>query len=390
MRRLVLAGAGHAHALVLLELARAPIGRTEVVVVSPEPQAPYSGMVPGWLAGRYRFDQIVIDCAALAAAAGACWVQGELDAVDAARRRLRLADGSELGYDVLSLNVGSTLRPPPAAAHATVLPLRPLTRLHGRIDALLAAWAADASERPLAVDCVGAGAAGFESLLALLARLRALRPDRTVRGCLLARGAGLLPALSAPARRAAHRALRAAGVELRVAASAGELLGRGSDIVMWATGAQAHGWQLDADRRGALAVDEAGFVRVDACLRSVSHPWVFATGDCARWHGAALPKAGVHAVRMGPVLAHNLRAALGEPVRLRPYRPPRQVLALLATGDGRAIASRGLFGAEGAWVWRWKDRIDRRFVGRFGRPGAAAVVAAAAVAAASGSRSTPA
>jgi hypothetical protein len=114
--------------------------------------------------------------------------------------------------------------------------------------------------------------------------------------------------------------------------------------------------------------DELGFVRIDEQLRSVSHPQVFATGDCASWSGQALPKAGVHAVRMGPVLASNLRAALRVPAAagdLQAHRPQRHFLALLATGDGRAIASRGPFGAEGAWAWRWKDRIDRRFLQQF-------------------------
>ena len=92
-------------------------------------------------------------------------------------------------------------------------------------------------------------------------------------------------------------------------------------------------------------------------MRSVSHPQVFAVGDCAEW-AEPLPKAGVYAVRMGPVLDHNLRAALGEGTPIA-YAPQRRYLVLLATADGRAIASRGGFGAAGRWVWRWKDHIDR-------------------------------
>ena len=138
-----------------------------------------------------------------------------------------------------------------------------------------------------------------------------------------------------------------------------------SDVVLWATGAEAHDWQRDPGRRGTLAVDDAGFIRIDARLRSVSHPQIFAVGDCARWPGPGLPKAGVHAVRMGPVLGRNLRVALGEPGMLVTHHPQRRFLALLATGDRRAIASRGALGAEGAWAWRWKDRIDRRFLDQF-------------------------
>jgi pyridine nucleotide-disulfide oxidoreductase family protein len=370
MKRLVLAGAGHAHALVLRELVRQPMPGVEIVVISPEPLAPYSGMVPGWLAGHYRFDEIAIDFAPLAAAAGARWCQGEIHALDPARRQLRLADGGTLDYDVLSLNVGSTLHAPPAE-HAQMLPLRPLAMLRRRYESLLERWANERSDRPFVVTAVGGGAAGFEALLAVLSRLRALRPERAVQGSLLTRGTSLLAGLAPAARRAAFRALDRAGVTVQLGGSWCEAVDRSSDVVLWATGAEAHEWQRDPARRGALAVDDQGFVRIDEQLRSVSHPQVYATGDCASWPGEGLPKAGVHAVRMGPVLAGNLRAALRGPAGaadLRPHRPQRHFLALLATGDGRAIASRGPFGAEGAWAWRWKDRIDRHFLRQFEVP----------------------
>lgn len=367
MKRLVLVGAGHAHALVLRDLARAPLSGVEVTVVSPQPLAPYSGMVPGWLAGHYAFDDIVVDFPRLCAAAGARWIEGEIDRLDASRRHLRLNGGAELAYDTLSLNVGSTLRPPPTS-HASMLPLRPLAELRTRYEALLAALARDDATGPLVVTSVGGGAAGFEALLGVLARLRAtLR--RPVQGGWISRGTHVLPGVSAPARRAAQRALQRAGVTVQLGTAWCGALDHGSDIVLWATGAEAHDWQRDPARRGLLAVDEQGFVRIDEHLRSVSHPQVFAVGDCARWTGHALPKAGVYAVRMGPVLANNLRAALGASTVPQAFSPQRRFLVLLATGDSRAIASKGPLGAEGRWVWRWKDRIDCRFLAQFrGQP----------------------
>jgi pyridine nucleotide-disulfide oxidoreductase family protein len=370
MKQLVLMGAGHAHAQVLLDWARAPVPGVQVVVVSPQALAPYSGMVPGWLAGSYRFDEIVIDFPALCAAAGARWVATELQSLDAPRRRVHLGNGEELPYDLLSLNVGSTLDEP-ACPGATVLPLRPLSALRTRYEALLQAWAdgaAPAAGRPFHITAVGGGAAGFESLLAVQARLRSLQPGREISTRLLSRGTQLLPGIAPAARRAAWAALQRTGVQVQ--------LGQGwpldeaaprTDLLLWATGAQAQAWQRDPQRRGALAVDEAGFVRVDSMLRSVSHPQVLAVGDCAAW-AQPLPKAGVYAVRMGPVLTQNLRAALGQGEPRR-YSPQHHFLALLATADGRAIASRGRFGLEGRWAWRWKDRIDRAFLRRFAPAG---------------------
>jgi pyridine nucleotide-disulfide oxidoreductase family protein len=364
MKRLVLAGAGHGHALVLRDMARHPPSGVEVVVVSPEPMAPYSGMVPGWLAGLYRFDEIVIDFPALVSAAGARWVQGEVHALDPARRQLTLTDGTVLDYDLLSLNVGSTLNPP-QAEHAQVLPLRPLAMLRRHYESLLDRWRDDGDDRPFVITAVGGGAAGFEALLAVLQRLRRLRPDRVVHGGLLTRGSVLMPGLAPAARRAAQRALARAGITVQFGSGWCRPIDHGSNVVLWATGAEAHQWQRDPARRGALAVDDSGFVRIDAQLRSVSHPQVFASGDCASWPGHGLPKAGVHSVRMAPVLAGNLRAVLTGGGDFKLHRPQRHCLALLATGDGHAIASRGLLGAEGAWAWRWKDRIDRRFLAQF-------------------------
>lgn len=365
MKRLVLAGAGHAHALVLRQWVSSPRKGVEILIVSPEPLAPYSGMVPGWLAGRYRYEEIVVDFATLARAAGAAFVQGELHALDPDARTLTLADGAAVQYDLLSLNVGSTLQTP-AARHARILALRPLARLRHQYETLLREWTVHRGKRPLRVSTVGGGAAGFEAMLGVLRRLRGLRPDHPIDGELVTRGARLLPDLAPAAQRAAQQALARAGVTVTVDSGWSDALDARSDLVLWATGAQAHAWQQDPRRRGALAVDDSGFVRIDPLLRSVSHPEVFAVGDCASWPTRALPKAGVHAVRMGPVLERNLRAALeGRADRFVTHRPQAQFLALLSTGDGHAIASRGRFGFEGLWAGRWKAHIDRRFLEQF-------------------------
>ncbi len=94
---------------------------------------------------------------------------------------------------------------------------------------------------------------------------------------------------------------------------------------------------------------------------------VFAAGDCASIDAHPRPKSGVYAVRAGKPLAHNLRAALtGRP--LAPFVPQPQAMYLLATGTRHGIAAWGGFSAEGAWVWRLKDHIDRRFMARYPRP----------------------
>ncbi len=359
MKHLLLIGAGHAHAQVLRDWVDAPLPGCELTVVSPSTLAPYSGMVPGWLSGHYRFDQICIDFERLAAAAGAQFITDELVGLDPNRRNVTLRSGTVLGYDLLSLNVGSTLTPPAPVGGMRVLSLRPLGELRLAWEAMLADSSLTTGDQALAVTAAGGGAAGVESVLATLARLRALQPGRVVRGTLLTRSETLLPGIAPGAVRTAHSALAAAGVTVKVGSTYQDEVAGSTDLLLWATGAEAHAWQ----RGCGLAVSERGFIRVDEHLRSLSHPQVYAVGDCAEW-AAPLPKAGVFAVRMGPVLSHNLRAALSAGVP-QAYSPQRRYLALLATADGRAIASWGPLSAAGRWVWRWKDRIDRAFLQRF-------------------------
>ena len=362
--RLLLIGAGHAHAQVLRCFVEAPLANVEIVIVSPSALAPYSGMVPGWLSGAYAFEEICIDFAALARAAGARLVIDELQSLDPDRRVARLVSGAEVPYDVLSLNVGSTLSPP-APAGTLVLSLRPLGKLRHAWEALLSQIDHIAhATTPFTVTAVGGGAAGVEALLACLARLRALQPGRPFHARLLTRGRAILPGFPPRAIKAAQRALRAAGAKVVVDTELDDAVASSSDLILWATGAEAHVWQ----RSSGLSLSERGFIRVDANLRSVSHPEVYAVGDCAEWVDP-LPKAGVYSVRMGPTLTHNVRVSVGMQGPLLEYRPQRRILALLATADYRAIAARGGWSASGGLVgrllWHWKDHIDRKFLRHF-------------------------
>lgn len=358
MKRLVLVGAGHAHAEVLRRWIASPLAHVELLLISPTSRAPYSGMVPGWLAGHYRYDEICIDFAALAAAAKARLILDELVDLDPDRRRITLASGTHLAYDVLSLNVGSTLTPPTVAG-TSILPLRPLAALKKTWEDTFEAVNNAPSDRPFAITAIGGGAAGFESLLAAVRRLRAAAPSSKVSASILAQSPTLLPGLAPGAIDRAHRVLQREGIGVQLSTTYDDKVAPSNDLLLWATGAQALGWQ----RTCGLAVSDRGFIQIDRQLRSRSHVNVFAVGDCAEWRDP-LPKAGVYAVRMGPVLWRNLRAALGAG-RPIDFEPQPRILVLLSTGNRYAIASWGRWSAEGAWVWRWKNWIDRRFLKRF-------------------------
>jgi len=132
------------------------------------------------------------------------------------------------------------------------------------------------------------------------------------------------------------------------------------DEVFWTTRAAPANWLTHT----GLALDDEGFIRVSETLQSVSHADVFAAGDVASIDGHAPPKSGVYAVRSGPPLAGNLRRMLlGWP--LQRYKPQREALYLISTGERYALGARNGFTFEGAWVWKLKDFIDRRFMAKF-------------------------
>ncbi len=361
-RDLVLVGGGHAHVHVLKSLGMRPLAGVRATLVARDLETPYSGMLPGYVAGHYGFAECHIDLVRLARFAGARLIHDEAVGIDRAARTVLTRNHPPIRYDLLSLDIGSTPRRDevPGAAEHTVA-VKPIDRFAGRWEALLGR-ARNLPRLRLAV--VGGGAGGVELALSAhyrLAGIMAEPPEVT----LVTREA-LLPSHNPRVRRHFARILAARGIRAvtgspvlrvepgRLILAAGEIA---FDEALWVTEAAAAPWLAET----GLTLAEGGFVAVDEFWRSLADPHVFAAGDVAAMQGEPRPKAGVYAVRAGPRLARNLRRALaGAP--LRPGVVQRRALALIGTGDCRAVASRGRFAAEGAAWWRLKQWIDRRWM----------------------------
>lgn len=361
MYRLILAGGGHAQLSVLALLAQQQPD-IEVILITPSPMQIYSGMLPGWMAGHYRLDECRIDLRPLAQAAKVCLVEAQVVGMDAARRQVLLSDGRQLEYDGLSLDIGcETHSTNLAAAGNRLLPVKPLEQFIARWQQVVHVAAVQDVYKLV---IVGGGAAGVELAFAVqhaFATQQCSRASVT----LVASAQGILPGHAVSVKTRARHLLQQRGIRVlqgqAVGTADGIMMSDGTvlsaDCVLAATGAQPFAWL----RNTGLTLDEHGYVLVDAEQRSVSHPNVFAAGDVAMRSDVSLPHSGVHAVFAGPVVAHNLLATLeGKP--LRRYRPRNKSLYLLATGPQHAIASWGRFSAQGNWVWRWKNWIDRRFM----------------------------
>ncbi len=352
---LILAGAGHAHLLTLRQwLDQGYTPPPGSILLSPDPAAWYSGMMPGLIASRFHLADCALPLDPLCTRLGLRLLHGQVTAFDAGQRTLQLDSGLAIQADIVSFNVGSQ---PASVITDDSLPLIPVKPFPAFIRQWQQ-WCAEATPRRISV--IGGGAAAFEIAMALATSL----PDCQMQ--LLCAGE-LLPGHPPMVLKRAQRWLQHRQITIQdncriTRVHEGQLwhddtcLGP-TDAVILATGASAHTWQASS----GLNTDERGFIRIDHQLRSLSHPKIFATGDCASLPGSQ--KSGVYAVRQGPVLAHNLKAAL-QGTTLQRYQPQPQALALLATGDGGALLSYGRWGAGGKLFGWWKDRLDLGFMQR--------------------------
>ena len=364
-RDLVLIGGGHAHALVLRMWGMNPLAGARVTVIDPGAVAPYTGMLPGLVAGHYDRDALDIDLVRLARFAGARLVQARATRIDPEARLIEVEGRAPIGYDVASVDVGihsDMAELPGFATHGVAAkPLGPFAD----------AWAAfldraAAGEVAPRATVIGGGVAGIELALAMQHALIAAAGKAEV--TVIEAGEAIVQGVPA-ARNRLERALHDAGIKVMTDARVTEVSGSGltlhdgtriaSAFTAGAAGGRAHGWLAES----GLPVTEDGFLRVGPDLGVEGHESLFAAGDCAHLTHAPRPKAGVFAVRAAPVLERNLRAVLTGG-RTRPFRPQKHFLKLISLGDRTALAERGGRVLALPGLWRWKDRIDRRFMRR--------------------------
>lgn len=378
-RHLVLAGAGHAQMDLLAALVRERLDVWEISLITPQPDFHYSGMLPAIIAGNASPTAATIPVATIARAAGMQVHLASVIALDIAARTLSLSNGATVRYDLLSLDVGSTaagLDVPGARQHAFAM--RPFSAALGLIARLDAVCRQRARGEVVPIVVVGAGAGGVEIALALRARVQraGFTPQLTIVDAAATDGLPL-PGFSASSRQRAHEALSRRGIAVvggRVTSVAPDAVmveaqqresRRPSAATAWVSGPAAHGWLASS----GLSCDTAGYPLASATLALSSvqgRASIFGAGDCVVLRDAgAMPKAGVYAVRMAPVLAANVLAiARGEQPRAT-YTPQRDFLALLSTGDGSAILRWRGVTAESRWAQWLKTWIDARYLRRY-------------------------
>lgn len=374
LRDIVLVGGGHSHVGVLRMFGMNPWPGVRLTLICTDIHTPYSGMLPGYIAGHYSYDDVHIDLGRLCAFAGARLFKDQVVGIDRVNQKVICKSRPPVAYDAVSINIGSTPQVqlvPGAFEHA--VPVKPIARFNQRWVSLLERVKTHAGKTTIAV--VGGGAGGVELTLAMQFRLRnelqamGRNPDE-LEFHLFTADADVLPTHNPGVRGRFEKVLTERNVTLHRNAEVVQLNGHTlqtkngntlhADEIMWVTQAGGAQWLKETD----LELDERGFISVGPTLQTTRDPKVFAVGDIANLTSTPLEKAGVFAVRMGKPLTKNLKLFV-EGKTLVQYRPQKTWLALISTGDQYAVASKGKLGFAGAWVWQWKDWIDRRFMAKF-------------------------
>ncbi|MDH4394559.1 MAG: selenide, water dikinase SelD [Limnobacter sp.] len=381
LRDIVLIGGGHSHVGVIRMFGMQRWPGVRLTVICTDTHTPYSGMLPGYISGHYSYDDVHIDLGRLCAFAGARLYKDEVLGIDRVNKKVLCRNRPPVAYDSLSINIGSTPQTgavPGATEHS--IPVKPIGRFNQRWENLLKRVTnpnpAHVGKTTIAV--VGGGAGGVELILSMQFRLRnelsnSGRNADDLEFHLLT-DAELLPTHNAGVRQTFKSVLEKRGVrlhtqsrvtqvdshQLSIQSTQGESKRLQADEIIWVTQAGGAAWLKDT----GLELDERGFIKVLDTLQTTLDPSIFAAGDICSMVNHPLEKAGVFAVRMGKPLTDNLRRQVeGKP--LENYAPQITWLALISTGDKYAVASKGSIGFSGAWVWKWKDWIDQRFMRKF-------------------------
>ncbi len=378
---LVLIGGGHSHAIVLRMFGMNPLPGVRLTLITANSDTPYSGMLPGHIAGFYSHDECHIDLRPLAQFAQAQLYIDQVIGLDLKSNKVICANRPAVDFDLLSVDIGST----PAIISVSgvaeyVVPAKPVPKLLKHWYQLLKS-VAENSQEPINIAIAGGGAGGVELALSMQAHLQQIvQLPGTVEIHLFQRHEELMPKHDRSVRHLVQQILTKRGINLHLGETVSQVATLGQQKnqevlqikcesgltvechkIFWVTQASAPQWL----KTTGLGTDERGFILVNDTLQSPTHPHVFAAGDIATMVNHQVPKAGVFAVRQGKPLFENLRRyLLGKPLKL--YKPQKQYLSLIGTGDGKAIATKGAFTLPPhKLLWCWKDWIDRRFMARF-------------------------
>lgn len=367
---IVLAGAGHANIQCLKMMVMRPLNGVQVILISDSDSAPYSGMLPGYMMGKYSLDEIHFNLWKLTAQAGAMFIKDKIEKIDPVNKLVSFQSGrSPILYDVLSVNIGITPTHIESIYSQNIIAMKPISHFVQKWDSALEKMRHSDS---LSIAIIGGGPAGIETASALSENIKMM--NRSHRLSLFHQGKNLLIDMPAKAQRIVEKNLTNQKIKVELNSKIvriendclifNEEKSEKFDLIFLATHAQAP----IVFKNSGLKTNAQGFLSVSSKLQSEEFPEIFAAGDCIDFSSHPLPKAGVFAVRQGMILSNNVRqfARFKRDARLLDYIPQKNFLKLIHIDGKKILASRGSFASAKAIYWPWKKWIDQRFMNRFG------------------------
>lgn len=384
VKELVLIGGGHSHVGLLKMFAMKPLPGLRITLLASDIHTPYSGMLPGFIAGEYSFDEVHLDLRPLSEFANCRLYHSKVTGIDPKQQLIYSDHRPPIKYDLLSVNIGSTpddFNIP--GVRELAIPVKPVNSFITQLETIIHRVLNDENYTTIAI--VGGGASGVELVLSIQHRVqlelvRHGKAGKVVNYILLTAAQAVLPSHNTGVRKRILTIFKQRGITLHLDSSIVNIslsdssskesdsrnilcsngLQLKADTVVWCTTASPVSWPEES----GLAVDRLGFIQVNDYLQSVSHSNIFAAGDIASMVNYPRPKSGVYAVRQGPPLFNNLkRFVCGK--ALKAYKPQKHFLSLLNCADKTAVASRGLLAFYGKWVWQYKNWIDVNFMKLF-------------------------
>jgi pyridine nucleotide-disulfide oxidoreductase family protein len=373
-KNIVLIGGGHSHAIVLKLFAIHPLPGVNLILITPDRYTPYSGMLPGHIAGFYQYNECHIDLQNLCKFAHTKLYLDQVIGLDLNHQKVFCVNQPAIDFDILSIDIGSTPEKSyiSGAAEYTIA-AKPVAQLLEHWHQLQENIVIN-SLKNLSIGIVGGGAGGVELALSMQTGLQNLGIDN-LQIDLWQHSDQLMPNYHLSVQKIIKKTIINHNIKLHLGETVSEIslqqqklqvkcqsgLVVECDQVFWVTQASAADWV----KNSGIGTDAKGFILVDDNLKSITHPHIFAAGDIAKMINYHLPKAGVFAVRQGKPLYENLRRTiLGK--SLICYKPQKSYLSLITTGNRQALANRGsLTLPPHPLLWNWKNWIDRHFMAQF-------------------------
>ena len=364
---LVLVGGGHSQVNVLKKFGMKPIAGLRITLINKYYVSPYSGMLPGYIAETYTKDQTQIDLLNLCKFSNSRLIVDEVIGIDLSEKQVILKDRMPVKFDTLSLNTGGepNLESIKGAKKYSI-PIKPISKLVKVIDEIKRKIV---RSNEISISVIGGGAGGIELVLALKEYLKTIKNIRQAKINLISRGKYLAQAKNKLSQNCILSFLKDNKINVILN---DEVIEFGPYFIKTLKGNKINSkfnflvtpisppkWIANT----GLKLNKLGFIKVNKFLQT-SEKNIFASGDICSLENFNLPKAGVYAVRQGPILYKNLRAKILN-YNLISFKPQSYFLSLIGNGKNEAIFSWRGISFKSKFAWMLKRYIDEGFMKKY-------------------------